>query len=151
MRSHCVVQKVRETWFPLEFVVFQRCIRNLTYILRVLHLQMSSWTSMSKIRSCVVKDSWKVVDVSQVMISNTITSKIHTSRLTTHVRNELICNCRYTEILDLMSMKLEVLSLLLSDSPFLSTKSFFVFPIFDVDNAKSRPAYSVSIFCCCLL
>jgi hypothetical protein len=85
---------------------------------------MSSWTCMSKMRSCVVKDSWKMVDVSQVMISNTITCKIHTSRLTTHVRNELSWNSSCTEILALMSMKLELLSPLLSDSPFLSSKSF---------------------------
>jgi hypothetical protein len=117
------------------------CIRNLTCILRVLHLQMSSWTCMSKMWSCVAKDSWKVVDVSQVMISNTITCKFHTSRLTNHVRNELNCRCSCTEILALMSMKLELLSPLLSDSPFLSTKRFFVFPIFDVDNAKSRPKF----------
>jgi hypothetical protein len=102
---------------------------------------MSSWTCMSKMWSCVVKDSWKMVDVSQVMISNTITCKIHTSRLTTHVWNELSCSCNCTEILDLMSMKLELLSPLLSDSPFLSSKSFFVFPIFDVHNAKSRPTF----------
>jgi hypothetical protein len=119
------------------------CIRNLTCILRVLYLQMSSWTCMSKMQSCVAKDSWKVVDVSQVMISNTITCKIHTSRLTTHVWNELSCSCSCTEILSLMSMKLELLSPLLSDSPFLSTKSFFVFPIFDVDNAKSRPTFAM--------
>jgi hypothetical protein len=92
-------------------------------------------------RSCVAKDSWKMVDVSQVMISNTITCEIHTSRLTTHVRNELSCSCSCTEILALMSMKLELLSPLLSDSPFLSSKSFFVFPIFDVYNAKSRPTF----------
>ena len=141
MRSHCVVQKARQTWLPFEFAVFLCCARNLTCILRVLHLQMSSWTCMSKMRSCVAKDSWKVVDVSQVMISNTITCKIHTSRLTTHVWNELSCNCSCTEILALMSMKLELLSPLLSDSPFLSTKRFFVFPIFDVDNAKSRPKF----------
>ncbi len=141
MCSHCVVEKTRKTWLTFEFTVFLCCVRNLTCILRVLHLQMSSWTSMSQIRSCVAKDSWKMVDVSQVMISNTITCKIHTSRLPTHERNELSCSCNCTEILDLMSMKLELLSPLLSDSPFLSSKSFFVFPIFDVDNAKSRPTF----------
>jgi hypothetical protein len=141
MRSQCVVQKARQIWLPIEFDVILSCIRNLTCILRVLHLQMSSWTCMSNMRSCVAKDSWKVVDVSQVMISNTITCKIHTSRLTTYVRNELRCSCSCTEILALMSMKLELLSPLLSNSPFLSTKSFFVFPIFDVDNAKSRPTF----------
>jgi hypothetical protein len=130
MCSHCVVQKGRQTWLSLEFTVFLWCVRNLTCILRVLHLQMSSWTCMSKMWSCVAKDSWKMVDVSQVLISNTITCKIHTSRLTTHVRNELSWSCSCTEILVLMSMKLELLSPLLSDSPFLSTKSFFVFPIF---------------------
>ena len=141
MRCHCVLQKARQTWLPFEFAVFLCCARNLTCILRVLHLQMSSWTCMSKMRSCVVKDSWKMVDVSQVMISNTITCKIHTSRLTTHVRNELRYSFNFTEILAFLSMKLELLSPLLSDSPFLSSKSFFVFPIFDVQNAKSRPTF----------
>jgi hypothetical protein len=142
MRSHCVLEKDRQTWLPFEFAAFLCCARNLTCILRVLHLQMSSWTCMSKMRSCVAKDSWKMVDVSQVMISSTITCKIHFSRLTTHVRNELSCSCSCTEILAFMSMKLELLSPLLSDSPFLSSKSFFVFPIFDVrQNAKSRPTF----------
>ena len=141
MRSHCVLHKARQTWLPFEFAVFLYCAHNLTCILRVLHLQMSSWTCMSKMWSCVAKDSWKMVDVSKVMISNTITCKIHTSRLTTYVRNELNCSCSCTEILTFLSMKLELLSPLLSDSPFLSSKSFFVFPIFDVQNAKSRPTF----------
>jgi hypothetical protein len=128
MRSHCVLQKVRQTWLPFEFDVFLSCSGNLTCILRVLHLQMSSWTCMSKIRSCVMKDSWKMVDVSQVMITHTIICKIHTSRLTTHVWNELNCSCSSTEILVFLTVKLELLSPLLSDSSFLSVKSFFVFP-----------------------
>jgi hypothetical protein len=106
-----------------------------------MHLQMSRWTCMSKIRFCAVKDSWKMVDVSQLMIDHTIICKIHTSRLTTHVWNELSWRCICTEILSFLSMKLELLSPLLSDSPFLSSKSFFVFPIFDVQNAKSRPTF----------
>ncbi len=74
---------------PANLVVvrIRGCARNLTCILRVLHLQMSSWTSMSKMWSCVVKDSWKMVDVSQVMITHTIICKIHGSRLTAHVWN----------------------------------------------------------------
>jgi hypothetical protein len=96
---------------------------------------------MSKMWSCVVKDSWKMVDVSQVMIDHTIICKIHTSRLTTHVRNELSRRCSCTEILTFLSTKLELLSPLLSDSPFLLSESFFVFPIFDVQNAKSRPTF----------
>ena len=48
------------------------------------------------------------------MISNTITCKIHTSRLTTHGRNELTWSWSWTEILDFLSMKLELLSSLLS-------------------------------------
>jgi hypothetical protein len=118
MRSHCVLQKSRQTWLPFEFAVFLCCARNLTCILRVLHLQMSSWTCMSKMRSCVAKDSWKMVDVSQVMI----------------------------EILAFMSMKLELLSLLLSDSPFLSSKSFFVFPIFDVRSEREFETHILPCF-----
>jgi hypothetical protein len=34
-----------------------------------------------------------------------------------------------------------VLSPLLSDSPFLSSKSFFIFPIFDSHNGKSRHTF----------
>jgi hypothetical protein len=64
-----------------------------------------------------------MVDVSQVMIDNTIPCQIHTSRLTTPLSNELSC----TEILTLLTMKLELLSPLLSDSPFLSSKVFLFF------------------------
>ena len=134
MRSHCVVQKARQTWLPVEFAAFLCCIRNLTCILRVLHLQMSSWTCMSKMWSCVAKDSWKMVDVSQVLISNTIPCKIHTSRLTTHVRNELNCSCRYTEILPFLSTKLELLSPLLSDSPSCRGKKLLVQKFFCFSN-----------------
>jgi hypothetical protein len=148
-------------------------VNNLTCILRVSAPQMSSWTCMSKMWSCVVKDSWKMVDVSQVMISNTITCKIHTSRLTTHVWNELNYYCSCTEILALMSMKLELLSPLLSDSPFLSSKSFsdfrcsfttrnrdphfamffegfwhvfFCFPIFDVRSQREIETHILPCF-----
>ncbi len=82
-----------------------------------------------------VKDSvrWRerqcgtMVDVSQVMIAHTITCQIHVSRHTTHLRTELSCNCSCTEILALLTMKLELLSPLLSDSPFLSSKVFLFF------------------------
>ena len=136
MCSHCVLQKARQTWLPFEFAEFLCCARNLTCILRVLHLRMSSWTCMSKMRSCVAKDSWKMVNVSQVMITHTIICKIHASRLTTHVRNELSCSCSCTEILAFLTVKLELLSPLLSDSSLLSTKFFLYF----AREPKSRPA-----------
>ncbi len=65
-----------------------------------------------------------MVDVSQIMIAHTITCQIHASRLTTPLRNELRCSSTCTEFLDLLTMKLELLSPLLSDSPFLSSKVF---------------------------
>jgi hypothetical protein len=68
-----------------------------------------------------------MVDVSQVMIPNTIICQIHVSRLTTPLCNELRCSCRSTEILVFLTMKLELLSPLLSDSPFLSSKDFLFF------------------------
>ncbi len=68
-----------------------------------------------------------MVDVSQVMIVHTITCQIHSSRHTTPLRNELSCSCNCTEILDLFTMKMELLSPLLSDSPFLSSKVFCFF------------------------
>jgi hypothetical protein len=68
-----------------------------------------------------------MVHVSQVMIAHTITCQIHTSRHTTPLSNELICSCSCTEILALLTMKLELLSPLLSDSPFLSSKVFCFF------------------------
>ena len=72
-----------------------------------------------------VRQCGTMVDVSQVMIDHTITCQIHVSRHTTPLRNELSCSCRCTEILALLTMKLELLSPLLSDSPFLSSKVFF--------------------------
>ena len=135
------IQTSRQPWLTFEFATFLWCTWNLTCILGTLHLQVSSRTCMSNMWSCVAKDSWKMVDVSQVMITHTIICKIHASRLTTHVRNELNCSCNCTEILAFLTMKLELLSPLLSDSPLLSAKSFFVFPIFDVQNAKSRPTF----------
>ena len=60
-----------------------------------------------------------MVDVSQVMIDNTIICQIHVSRLTIPLRNELSCNYSYTEILVLLTMKLELLSPLLSDNVFI--------------------------------
>ncbi len=68
-----------------------------------------------------------MVDVSQVMIAHTITCQIHSSRHTTPLCNELSCTCSCTEILTLLTMKLELLSPLLSDSPFLSSKVFCFF------------------------
>jgi hypothetical protein len=65
-----------------------------------------------------------MVDVSQVMIAHTITCQIHVSRHTTHLCNELNCSCSCTEILTLLTMKLELLSPLLSDFPFLWSKVF---------------------------
>jgi hypothetical protein len=68
-----------------------------------------------------------MVDVSQVMIDTTIICQIHVSRLTTPFRNELNYSCGYTEILVLLTMKMELPSPLLSDSPFLSSKDFLFF------------------------
>jgi hypothetical protein len=63
-----------------------------------------------------------MVDVCQVMVAHTIICKIQTSRLTTLVRNESRCSCSYTEILVFLTMKMELPSPLLSDSPFLSSE-----------------------------
>jgi hypothetical protein len=117
MRSHCVLEKTRQTWLPFEFVVFMCGTFNLTFILVGLHLQMYSQKDavLWHARQCGT-----MVDVSQVMIVHTITCQIHTSRHTTPFRNELSCRCRCTEILVLLTMKMELLSPLLSDSPFLS-------------------------------
>ncbi len=71
-----------------------------------------------------VRKCGTMVDVSQVMIAHTITCQIHDSRHTTPLCNELIYSCSCTEILALLTMKLELLSPLLSDSPFLSSKVF---------------------------
>ena len=68
-----------------------------------------------------------MVHVSQVMIAHTITCQIHASRHTTPLSNELRCSCSCTEILVLLTMKMELLSPLLSDSPFLSSKVFLFF------------------------
>ncbi len=67
-----------------------------------------------------------MVDVSQVMIANTIICQIHVSRLTTPFRNELSCNCNCTEILTLLTMNLV-------GFPISLVKRFFVFPIFEFD------------------
>jgi hypothetical protein len=56
-----------------------------------------------------------------------ITCQIHASRHTTPLSNELSCSCSCTEILALLTMKMELLSPLLSDSPFLSSKVFCFF------------------------
>ena len=127
MHSHCVQEKTRQTWLPFEFIAFLCGVFNLTFILVGLHLQMSSQTCMWKMRSCGAQDSGTMVDVSQVMIAHTITCQIHASRHTTPLRNELSCSCSCTEILALLTMKLELLSPLLSDSPFLSSKVFLFF------------------------
>ncbi len=71
-----------------------------------------------------------MVDVCQVMMVPTIICKIQVSRLTTLVRNESRCSCNCTEILALLTMKLELPSPLLSDSPFLSSEQFFCFSSF---------------------
>ena len=113
-------------------------VSNLTCILVVLHLQMSSRTCMSKIRSCVPRDSGNHVDVSQVMIDHTIIFEIHTSRLTTLVCNEVRCNCSCTEILVFLTMNLELLSPPLSDSPFLSSNSFLCFSNFRLFKTQNR-------------
>ncbi len=76
------------------------------------------------------------------MIDHTIICKIHSSRLSTYVRNELSWRWSCTEILSFLSMKLELLSPLLSDSPFLSSKSFFMFFRFSMfKTQKSRPTF----------
>ncbi len=84
-----------------------------------------------------------MVEVCQVMISHTIICRIQSSRLTTLVRNESRCSCSCTEILAFLTMKMELPSPLLSDSPFLSSEQFFCFSSFSNVrrnlNAKSRP------------
>ena len=79
-----------------------------------------------------------MVDVFQVMIVNTIICKIQDSRLTTLVCNESRCSCRCTEILAFLTMKLELPSPLLSDSPFLSSKSFLFFLDFRLFGTQNR-------------
>ncbi len=76
------------------------------------------------------KTVWTMVDVSQVMIDHTIICKIHVSRLTTLVRNEVNCTCRCTKILVFLSMKLELLV-----SP---SKDFFLFPFSDCPKTENR-------------
>jgi hypothetical protein len=78
-----------------------------------------------------------MVDVCQVMIVHTIICKIQASRLTTLVSNEWRWRCNCTEILDFLTMKLELPSPLLSDSPFLSSEQFFCF-------SKSRPPFGMT-------
>jgi hypothetical protein len=60
---------------------------------------------------------WTMLDISQVMydimIDHANICKIHTSRLTTLVCNEVICSCSFTKILAFLSMKLDLLSPLL--------------------------------------
>jgi hypothetical protein len=90
------------------------------------------------------------VDSSQVMIDHTIICKVHTSRLTTLVRNEVRCSCNCTKILTFLSMKLELLSPLLFVSPCLSSQKIFSFSHFPdcytiVQNPKSRPTFMT---CC---
>jgi hypothetical protein len=79
-----------------------------------------------------------MVDVFQVMIDHTIICKVQTSRLTTLVWNESRCTCRYTEILTFLTMKVELLSPLLSDSPFLSSKSLFFLLDFRLFRTQNR-------------
>jgi hypothetical protein len=64
---------------------------------------------------CLGRQCGTMVDFSQVMIDHTITCQIHTSRHTTPFPNELNFTCICTEILTLLTMKLELLSPLLSD------------------------------------
>ena len=130
MCSHCVQQKTRQTWLPFEFVVFLCDTCNLTCILVDLHFQMSSRKCLWKMMTCVVQDSGTMVDVSQVMIDHTIVCKIHGSRLTTIVRNELNYSCSCTKVLVFLSMKLGNPISFPIESPFLSTKGIFVFLFF---------------------
>jgi hypothetical protein len=69
-----------------------------------------------------------MVDVFQVMIVNTIICKIQDSRLTTLVCNESRCNFKCSEILDILTMNLELKSPLFS---------WFLI----LQNAKSRPTF----------
>jgi hypothetical protein len=68
-----------------------------------------------------------MVDVCQVLIDHTIIGKIQSSSLTTLVCYESRCSCSCTEILAFLTMKLELLPLLLSHPAFLTSKHFFSF------------------------
>ena len=159
VRGLCDVwRKIKSTTFPTDeqnkfllcpgegptsmVVVWIRCLS-----VRCIqpHMYPRSSTPSDSYSNMYVKDVvlWRktvgnMVDVSQVMIDNTIIFKIHDSRLTTLVCNEFnyIYNC--TEFLVFLTMNLEHLSPLLSDSPFLWTKSFFVFPIFYCSQLKTE-------------
>jgi hypothetical protein len=72
------------------------------------------------------------------MIDHPIICKIHGSRLTTHVRNEVNCRCSCTKILAFLSMKLELLCPLLFVSPFSRPKDFFFFPLSIVQTWRGK-------------
>jgi hypothetical protein len=76
---------------------------------------------------CRARQCGTMVDVSQVMIVHTIICQIHVSSLTTHLSNELNWTWICTEILTLLTMKLELPSPLLSDSPFLTSNVFLFY------------------------
>ncbi len=121
MHSHCVLEKTRQTWLQFEFIAFLCDIFNLTFIL----VQSDMYVKDPIL--CRARQCGTMVDVSQVMIAHTITCQIHASRHTTPLCNELRYSCSCTEILVLLTMKMELLSPLLSDSPFLSSKVFLFF------------------------
>jgi hypothetical protein len=92
------------------------------------------------------KTVWTMVDVSQVMVDHTIICKIHTSRLTILVRDEVNFNYTCTKILTFLTMKLELLSPHLFFSSCLSSKRFFLFPISDRQKPKIETHHFFHIF-----
>ncbi len=132
---------------PFEFPVFLCVGGNLTCILGSLNLQMSGQTSCQGCGPVSDKTVGTMVDVCQVMIDHTIICKIQVSRLNTLVRNLSRWNYSFTEILTFLTMKMELPSLL-SDSPFLSSKSFLFFFDFQLFGTQNRdPPTLLSLMC----
>ena len=80
----------------------------------------------------------------EVMMDHSIICKIHGSRLTTLVCNEVSSRSSCTKILVFLSMKMELLCPLLFVSSCLSSKRFF-FPHFRTDHGRGYG--TVKIFC----
>jgi hypothetical protein len=86
-----------------------------------------------------------MVDVLKVMIVHVITCEIQVSSFSTLVRNESRYNYRYNEMLAFLTTKVQLLSPLLSDSPFLSFKSLFVFLDFRLFRTQNQdPRFDMS-------
>ena len=82
----------------------------------------------------------------EVMMDHSIICKIHGSRLTIHVSNEVRCSWSYTKILVFLSMKMELLCPLLFVSSCLSSKRFF-FPHFRKHKNPDTFFHNLSIVC----